>query len=82
MLNVNVTSLPLVVIDLRPLVHNWWKVAVAILPVSNVNLTSAGVSGLPSLQVTPVRIVARYTFFLIQLPFVASQGVYLSLSGS
>jgi hypothetical protein len=50
-------------------------------PVSNVNLTSPGVSGRPSLHLTPRRRVTTW-FVPDHLALVASQGMNRSLSGS
>src|SRR5262245_12491983 len=75
------TVRPFVVIRCRPVFHmvEYWEPSS--LPVSNVNLTSAAVSGLPSLQLTPGRSVTTKVL-PTHLPFVASHGMNWSFSGS
>ncbi len=54
---------------------------VGILRRSKLYFTSFGVSVLPSLNLTPVRIVMTYWLFVRQVPFVASHGMKLPVSG-
>jgi hypothetical protein len=81
-LNVSRTVLPAVETLFRPDVHSVCCGCSGIFSVRNVNLKSAAVSALPSLHLTPGRTVIAYTFFVTQVPFEASQGMNLSLSGS
>ena len=55
--SVNVTTLPFVVIFVRPVFHMVEYCEPASLPVSKVNFTSAAVNGLPSFHLTPLRTV-------------------------
>ena len=49
---------------------------------SKLYLTSCAVIGLPSLHLTPCRIVMAYVVFDVHVPPVASHGMNLSSSGS
>ena len=73
--------MPLTLILVRPVFHIVEYSEPASLPVSNVNFTSAPVSGLPSFHFTPERSVTTYVR-PTHLPLVASHGMYLSASGS
>ncbi len=75
------TVLPLVVMLWSPVFHIVESSEPASFPVSNVNFTSAPVRGLPSFHFTPGRTCRTYDV-PTHLPSVASQGMYLSWSGS
>ncbi len=73
--------LPFTLILERPVFHIVEYCEPSSFPVSNVNFTSAPVNGFPSFHLTPERSVRTYVL-PTHLPLVASQGMYLSPSGS
>ena len=80
-MKLNLTVRPLVVMLCRPVFHIVENCEPSSLPVSNVNFTSAAVSGFPSFQATPLRKVTT-KLRPSHLPLVASHGMKRSLSGS